>query len=107
FFASRRRHTRFSRDWSSDVCSSDLFRRVVAWQKFLAFLGRATIFAGILWWPLFAVGAVILGVSKIIDNMEIGHNVLHGQWDWLKIGRAAWRVREYVACGPSRFAGEG
>src|SRR5690606_40098927 len=27
FFSSRRRHTRFSRDWSSDVCSSDL------WQK--------------------------------------------------------------------------
>src|SRR5690606_31454055 len=27
FFSSRRRHTRFSRDWSSDVCSSDLARR--------------------------------------------------------------------------------
>src|SRR5690606_17281976 len=26
FFSSRRRHTRFSRDWSSDVCSSDLPR---------------------------------------------------------------------------------
>src|SRR5690606_24572922 len=26
FFSSRRRHTRFSRDWSSDVCSSDLLR---------------------------------------------------------------------------------
>src|SRR5690606_39402474 len=26
FFSSRRRHTRFSRDWSSDVCSSDLTR---------------------------------------------------------------------------------
>src|SRR5207302_2905610 len=25
-FSSRRRHTRFSRDWSSDVCSSDLLR---------------------------------------------------------------------------------
>src|SRR5690606_41199418 len=25
FFSSRRRHTRFSRDWSSDVCSSDLY----------------------------------------------------------------------------------
>src|SRR2546429_6574620 len=25
FFSSRRRHTRCSRDWSSDVCSSDLF----------------------------------------------------------------------------------
>src|SRR6266511_2190937 len=31
FFSSRRRHTRFSRDWSSDVCSSDLraLRRLV------------------------------------------------------------------------------
>src|SRR6266511_4581105 len=28
FFSSRRRHTRFSRDWSSDVCSSDLRRSV-------------------------------------------------------------------------------
>src|SRR6266511_3925261 len=30
FFSSRRRHTRFSRDWSSDVCSSDLGRRCSA-----------------------------------------------------------------------------
>src|SRR5690606_26975331 len=29
FFSSRRRHTRFSRDWSSDVCSSDLEMRVL------------------------------------------------------------------------------
>src|SRR5690606_40511854 len=28
FFSSRRRHTRFSRDWSSDVCSSDLGSRL-------------------------------------------------------------------------------
>src|SRR6266511_4209003 len=28
FFSSRRRHTRFSRDWSSDVCSSDLAARL-------------------------------------------------------------------------------
>src|SRR5690606_39382718 len=28
FFSSRRRHTRFSRDWSSDVCSSDLQAQV-------------------------------------------------------------------------------
>src|SRR5690606_40583439 len=27
FFSSRRRHTRFSRDWSSDVCSSDLVKQ--------------------------------------------------------------------------------
>src|SRR5690606_39833301 len=28
FFSSRRRHTRFSRDWSSDVCSSDLLTKL-------------------------------------------------------------------------------
>src|SRR5215475_15142896 len=28
FFSSRRRHTRFSRDWSSDVCSSDLLAAI-------------------------------------------------------------------------------
>src|SRR5690606_40927322 len=37
FFSSRRRHTRFSRDWSSDVCSSDLVRYFL-WQ----FVGRAS-----------------------------------------------------------------
>src|SRR5690606_39863705 len=30
FFSSRRRHTRFSRDWSSDVCSSDLMKNAVS-----------------------------------------------------------------------------
>src|SRR3712207_7447126 len=29
FFSSRRRHTRYWRDWSSDVCSSDLFSKFV------------------------------------------------------------------------------
>src|SRR6266702_8090453 len=29
FFSSRRRHTRWPRDWSSDVCSSDLFTRAL------------------------------------------------------------------------------
>src|SRR3712207_8391946 len=30
FFSSRRRHTRYWRDWSSDVCSSDLAETVAA-----------------------------------------------------------------------------
>src|SRR2546430_10050271 len=33
FFSSRRRHTRFDCDWSSDVCSSDLFDKAVAMIK--------------------------------------------------------------------------
>src|SRR5690606_40346890 len=36
FFSSRRRHTRFSRDWSSDVCSSDLALSVLSFgMKYL------------------------------------------------------------------------
>ena len=31
--------------------------------------------------PARAAGTVALGASKILENMEIGHNVLHGQWD--------------------------
>src|SRR5690606_40675478 len=33
FFSSRRRHTRFSRDWSSDVCSSDLKKLVAIFSQ--------------------------------------------------------------------------
>src|SRR6266700_2462009 len=33
FFSSRRRHTRFSRDWSSDVCSSDLLEKDAALER--------------------------------------------------------------------------
>src|SRR5207237_7791198 len=33
FFSSRRRHTRFKCDWSSDVCSSDLFMWLPAGQQ--------------------------------------------------------------------------
>src|SRR5690606_40079522 len=34
FFSSRRRHTRFSRDWSSDVCSSDLRDKILTVDAF-------------------------------------------------------------------------
>src|SRR5215467_11687905 len=32
FFSSRRRHTRLQGDWSSDVCSSDLFFEFLQWE---------------------------------------------------------------------------
>src|SRR5690606_39276885 len=40
FFSSRRRHTRFSRDWSSDVCSSDLLQVFLALLLAQLFLGE-------------------------------------------------------------------
>ncbi len=33
--------------------------------------------------PAWILGTVGLSVAKIIENMEIGHNVMHGQWDWM------------------------
>ncbi|MFZ2239079.1 MAG: fatty acid desaturase [Gordonia amarae] len=33
--------------------------------------------------PLWLLGTALLGAGKIIENMELGHNVMHGQWDWL------------------------
>ena len=44
--------------------------------------GRALLMFG--WFPpTFILGAVLLGISKIIDNMELGHNVMHGQFNWM------------------------
>ena len=33
--------------------------------------------------PVWLLGTGLLGVSKIVENMELGHNVMHGQFDWL------------------------
>jgi len=57
-------------------------RRTIAAQRALELTGRAILAASSkrsAWWA----GSVTLGVAKIIENMEIGHNVMHGQWDWM------------------------
>lgn len=33
--------------------------------------------------PAWLLGTGLLGISKIVENMELGHNVMHGQFDWL------------------------
>jgi NADPH-dependent stearoyl-CoA 9-desaturase len=35
-------------------------------------------------WPACVLGALVLGLSKILENMELGHNVIHGQYDWMR-----------------------
>ncbi|QCH25099.1 fatty acid desaturase family protein [Mycobacteroides salmoniphilum] len=57
-------------------------RRTIAAQRTLEVGGRVLLAASkkrSAWWA----GAVTLGVAKIVENMEIGHNVMHGQWDWM------------------------
>jgi NADPH-dependent stearoyl-CoA 9-desaturase len=33
--------------------------------------------------PMWLLGTAALSLAKILENMEIGHNVMHGQWDWM------------------------
>ncbi|RBY88625.1 acyl-CoA desaturase [Blastococcus sp. TF02A-26] len=43
--------------------------------------------------PAWVLGTIGLSVAKILENMEIGHNILHGQWDWMrdpKIHSTTW-----------------
>ncbi len=58
-------------------------RRVIRTQRSLEIGGRAClVFASLP--PAWVAGVAMLSVAKILENMEIGHNVLHGQWDWMR-----------------------
>jgi fatty acid desaturase len=57
-------------------------RTVVRVARGSAIAGRVLIGFGFT--PIsFGVGVAALSLAKILDNMEIGHNVLHGQYDWM------------------------
>lgn len=57
-------------------------KRIIRIQRFAEIAGRAFLQFGILP-PFWLAGTSLLSVSKILDNMEIGHNVMHGQYDWM------------------------
>ena len=52
-------------------------------QRGLEVAARALLLVGSRNRAAWAVGAGALGVAKIVENMELGHNVMHGQWDWM------------------------
>ncbi len=62
---------------------AEYIRRMIKAQRGLEVTGRALLFAGFLP-PAWLGGVTALSLSKILDNMEIGHNVMHGQYDWMK-----------------------
>ncbi|MFT3661387.1 MAG: fatty acid desaturase [Gordonia sp. (in: high G+C Gram-positive bacteria)] len=75
-------------------------RNTVRFQRGMELTGRALIFGSqrrSLWWA----GAGALGIAKIVENMELGHNVMHGQWDWMndpEVHSTSW---EWDNAGPS------
>jgi NADPH-dependent stearoyl-CoA 9-desaturase len=57
-------------------------RRVIKLHRYLVLAARALLI-GSRKKRLWFAGTAALSVGKILENMEIGHNVLHGQWDWM------------------------
>ncbi|MFI0793163.1 fatty acid desaturase family protein [Micromonospora rubida] len=67
-------------------------RKVISVQRRLELGSRAVLLFS-LFPPAWVAGTAGLAVAKILENMEIGHNVLHGQWDWMrdpKIHSTTW-----------------
>jgi linoleoyl-CoA desaturase len=57
-------------------------RRAIQLQRALAVGGRIALFNSrnkLAW----VAGTGMLATAKIIENMELGHNITHGQWDWM------------------------
>ncbi|MBE7188121.1 fatty acid desaturase, partial [Jatrophihabitans endophyticus] len=68
----------------NDLGDSDAryIRNMITTQRRLVAASRAVLlFARFK--PAWVVGTAGLSIAKILENMEIGHNVMHGQWDWM------------------------
>src|SRR4249919_2132415 len=67
-------------------------RKVIRTQRSIELGSRAVLLFSV-FPPAWIVGTAGLSVAKILENMEIGHNILHGQWDWMrdpKIHSTTW-----------------
>jgi len=78
---------------------ADYIRKVIRTQRLLELSGRLVMVLGFvhpLWW---VAGVIMLGLAKILDNMEIGHNVMHGQYDWMNDPNISSRRFEWENAG--------
>ncbi|MFS3127407.1 fatty acid desaturase family protein [Nocardioides sp. Bht2] len=72
-------------------------RNVVKAQRAFEVAGRALFYLP----PAWPLAVASLSVSKILDNMEIGHNVMHGQYDWMGDPGLSSRMYEWDNVCPS------
>jgi NADPH-dependent stearoyl-CoA 9-desaturase len=75
---------------------ADYIRSVIKAQRCLELAGRASLVFSRRR-PAFFAGTALLALSKILENMEIGHNVLHGQYDWMNDPKLCSRSWEWDA----------
>src|SRR3954452_5107611 len=67
---------------SRGAADAAYINRIIRIQRGLAAAGRVTLLFSNKK-PAWVAGTAMLGMAKILENMEIGHNVMHGQWDWM------------------------
>jgi NADPH-dependent stearoyl-CoA 9-desaturase len=79
---------------------TDYIRRVIRAQRGLEVAGRGMLTLGFLP-PAWLGGVTALSLSKILDNMEIGHNVMHGQYDWTNDPELSGKRFEWDTACPS------
>jgi fatty acid desaturase len=72
-------------------------RKIVKWQRGLEVAGRVGFYVP----PLWPAAVASLAVAKILDNMEIGHNVMHGQYDWMGDAGLNSRVFDWDTMAPA------
>ncbi|HYO40101.1 MAG TPA: acyl-CoA desaturase [Nocardioidaceae bacterium] len=75
-------------------------RRVITAQRKLELGSRAVLLFS-KYRPAWYVGTAGLALAKIIENMEIGHNVMHGQWDWMRDPKIHSTTWEWDNASPS------
>jgi NADPH-dependent stearoyl-CoA 9-desaturase len=75
-------------------------RKVIDAQRKLELGSRAVLLVS-LFPPAWVAGTAGLAVAKIIENMEIGHNVMHGQWDWMRDPKIHSTTWEWDNASPS------
>src|SRR5699024_11935247 len=85
FFSSRRRHTRSKRDWSSDVCSSDLTSQPYVFDDSVIFSNGAFNKSSIVLTP-FALPAITCRSAKTVLNKRseerrVGKERREQQWE--------------------------
>jgi fatty acid desaturase len=56
---------------------------IIKLQRGLEFGARALLYFGARNRTVWTLGTGTLAVAKILENMELGHNIMHGQWDWM------------------------
>ncbi|OBK43545.1 fatty acid desaturase [Mycobacterium gordonae] len=77
-------------------------RSVIDGQRRLELASRAVLLFS-LFPPAWLIGTVGLSISKIVENMEIGHNVMHGQWDWMRDPKIHSTTWEWDNASPSEM----